>query len=506
MNHSRQQILAILLAIIMVAGAGCSALGPGWGEDGPAEDTDTDENDSSANPLVCGYASDAAHDQQAGNSTDCPADSDDGDDGDDRNGTTDGDGEDETHEVTVTLRTPGPDAEPIGGVDVQVVTHEGGEQVATGTTDENGQVTFDLQRGGYELLVDHDTTEYVAIGTFLFGVDGSGNDVQFVLSPPIEDGKEEPATTDQPQTPDNVTEREKPADAPTGAGDDDGDSDSGEQSDQTPAAGDDGGDDDSGEDRPDDAGDGDSEQDPETEQPEEPESPEPESPEPEQPDNEPEQPPEQEQPEQPEEPESPDEETHKVTVNAGEAVPVEGVEITITGENNQIEETLTTDESGAVVFNVPDGEYTITGVDQRGYEQTTTVTVDGEDTSVLLGGMAAPDPPVRTVTFEVVNAETGEPIEGASITGIGNRLPGGGEALLYAETGADGSADVEAFESSYSLDIRADGYETSYQSITVDDDMMVEISLTPDGTETTPPENETGNESGQSAVTAPAAA
>ncbi|WP_336364826.1 carboxypeptidase regulatory-like domain-containing protein [Halalkalicoccus salilacus] len=56
-----------------------------------------------------------------------------------------------THTLTVTVTDATGD--PVENASVNVVTYDGGADVADGTTDENGEVTFDLEDGSYELAV-----------------------------------------------------------------------------------------------------------------------------------------------------------------------------------------------------------------------------------------------------------------------------------------------------------------------------------------------------------------
>lgn len=56
-----------------------------------------------------------------------------------------------THTLTVTVTDATGD--PVENASVSVVTYDGGADVADGTTDENGEVMFDLEDGSYELVV-----------------------------------------------------------------------------------------------------------------------------------------------------------------------------------------------------------------------------------------------------------------------------------------------------------------------------------------------------------------
>lgn len=58
-----------------------------------------------------------------------------------------------------------------------------------------------------------------------------------------------------------------------------------------------------------------------------------------------------------------------------------------------------------------------------------------------------PEPPTHTLTVTVVDAETVEPIEGATVSGVGNVHPTGFDMLFQGTTNEDGVALIEAYES-----------------------------------------------------------
>lgn len=63
------------------------------------------------------------------------------------------DDEDDTETHTLTVVAIGPDGEPVADADVGIVTWDGGNPSADGTTDENGEATFELPDGEYEIAV-----------------------------------------------------------------------------------------------------------------------------------------------------------------------------------------------------------------------------------------------------------------------------------------------------------------------------------------------------------------
>lgn len=66
-----------------------------------------------------------------------------------------GDGGDES-ERTLTITVIDENDEPVEGANVSVVTSDGGEEAASGETDSDGTVTFDVESGEYDVIVDHD--------------------------------------------------------------------------------------------------------------------------------------------------------------------------------------------------------------------------------------------------------------------------------------------------------------------------------------------------------------
>ncbi|WP_122089920.1 carboxypeptidase regulatory-like domain-containing protein [Halalkalicoccus subterraneus] len=67
------------------------------------------------------------------------------------NGENETNGEPATHTLTVTVADATGD--PVENASVSVVTYDDGADMADGTTDENGEVVFDLEDGSYELAV-----------------------------------------------------------------------------------------------------------------------------------------------------------------------------------------------------------------------------------------------------------------------------------------------------------------------------------------------------------------
>ena len=59
-------------------------------------------------------------------------------------------------EWMLTITVVDEDNEPVEGANVTVVTSAGGEEVASGETDSDGMVTFDVESSEYDVIVNHD--------------------------------------------------------------------------------------------------------------------------------------------------------------------------------------------------------------------------------------------------------------------------------------------------------------------------------------------------------------
>ena len=126
--------------------------------DSGAEDSEGDGSSASDSESQSGSDSDQkdskeSDDSKHGDDKDGQKDSDtsdgsDGDDGGDGDNTTD---EPETSTLTVTVTDHTGD--PVTNETVHIVTYSGGANVASGTTDENGEVQFELEDGDYEVGV-----------------------------------------------------------------------------------------------------------------------------------------------------------------------------------------------------------------------------------------------------------------------------------------------------------------------------------------------------------------
>lgn len=168
--------------------------------------------------------------------------------------------------------------------------------------------------------------------------------------------------------------------------------------------------------------------------------------------------------------ETDDRETYTLTVEADAAVTV--TEATRTEQDGL---TVTKEpDNGVATFEVPEGRYDI---EADGYHDTLIpVTVDS-DMAVKLQEESG------TVNISVVDSETGEPIEGATIrSDMCNLYFTGGDASLQGESDENGVIEAEATAKPTACDARvdADGYETEYVRVFVPDSEGMTVELTPE--------------------------
>lgn len=166
-------------------------------------------------------------------------------------------------------------------------------------------------------------------------------------------------------------------------------------------------------------------------------------------------------------------ETHTLTVTAGEVYPVEGVDVTIERHADGATTTKTTDEEGQTTFNVYPGDYTVTGeYNDETYSQEVTVE---EDSRVLLDvPLEAPDE-VET-TLKVVD-QNGDPVEGVTVEAMTSIPPYGADVYIQSEpTDENGEVTVTAHAGqSSSIDRIEDADGNSYQVVSVGDGMTLEV-------------------------------
>ena len=478
-------------------------------DDSDADDGDTgtdsgDSDDSDDDDTDAGDGDDSETDQE-------PEDS----EQDDRK--TD-DTETETH--TLTVRVTGPDNEPVEDVGLDVVTYQEGDHVASETTDEDGEAKFELAERDYEILVDHDTTDLIDFGTHPVAVD---EDKEYLLRLSAEPGDgdakltcDDFATHEEAQAyyEENPEERSHLDD------DDDGEACEALKNGERPGIA---------------TGvvsvvdeDGEPVVDeevllspPGTVEPEEKVM--------------------RRTDENGEvvielgagdpsdvvmyDVEVRDQEQrlgimsdehhgvqevefvvdraaepgpgHSLTINVEDGTTGDAVEaeVTITEAGTTNSQTAMA-ENGSVTFKgIEPGDYVVSadaGEDWYVFEgvSDTEVTVDGDTEHTI---DIYPEPDRHDLRVEVTDATTGEPIEGATLSAEGDRHPGGHDILLGGETNSEGVYESEEVESSYDMNVDAEGYEATGVQFELDADKTVTVELQPEETVSNGNETEAGN-------------
>ena len=177
---------------------------------------------------------------------------------------------------------------------------------------------------------------------------------------------------------------------------------------------------------------------------------------------------------------------HSLTVNVEDAETGDAVDDEVTIRHIDTGQTFSAaTEDGSVTFeNLKRGTYAIdVDAGEEWYmplDGSDEIEVDGETERTI---SMQPEPDMHTLHMKVTDAETGEPIEGTEVAGIGAVHPRGYDMMFSVETDSDGVAVAEAWESPYTLEVRAEGYELYMEDIVVDEDMTVEVALEPAGTE-----------------------
>lgn len=85
----------------------------------------------------------------------------------------------------------------------------------------------------------------------------------------------------------------------------------------------------------------------------------------------------------------------------------------------------------------------------------------------------------NTITVTVVDEETGNPIEGATVEGVGD-LPGSAESLFEVKTNSEGVAETTTQAVPYEVFVRAEGYNQEDTTVDLSNgDTAVTVVLTP---------------------------
>ncbi|WP_341481493.1 carboxypeptidase regulatory-like domain-containing protein, partial [Salinibacter ruber] len=160
--------------------------------------------------------------------------------------------------------------------------------------------------------------------------------------------------------------------------------------------------------------------------------------------------------------------------------PIEGASVTGTrpdGGEQLFEATTSSDGTYDVTFEVADEPDEVAiQADAQGFEAADTTVSFSEQISADLGLQVATTQAIASGT--VTNEDTGDPIEGASITGT---RPDGGEQLFQATTSSDGtyeaSFEVADEPSEIEISANADGFEMASQTVTFSGDISVGFEL-----------------------------
>ncbi|MFC6904193.1 hypothetical protein [Halalkalicoccus tibetensis] len=166
---------------------------------------------------------------------------------------------------------------------------------------------------------------------------------------------------------------------------------------------------------------------------------------------------------------SEDEETHTLTVETQQDVPVT-LERFSDGATTE-----RTASDGAVEFTVLEGYYGLSADGHYDIHEEFAVHVD-EDTTITLQSTDG-----ERIEVTVVDAESGEPIQGAEISGVCDWWYTSGDAHTVGETNIDGVAQPETITpTSCDGGVSADGYEDKSVSLSVPDDDGRVIELEPE--------------------------
>lgn len=184
-------------------------------------------------------------------------------------------------------------------------------------------------------------------------------------------------------------------------------------------------------------------------------------------------------------PESP---SHTFTMNLVNAETGEPFQTPVTlTRPNGTERTHESGDDGVVRFSVGSGEYGFEiGAEgaELGMQYATTVSIEGGDVTRTYRLYPSPDDVSASIT--VVDAETGEPIPDATVSGVSPNLATPyGEALFEVDTDANGVAEgaIRDAINDYEVSVRADGYETNDESISAEELTDARIELAPENEE-----------------------
>lgn len=167
---------------------------------------------------------------------------------------------------------------------------------------------------------------------------------------------------------------------------------------------------------------------------------------------------------------SDDTETYTLTVQVQKDVPVT---ITRLSDGATTERTAS---DGTVEFEVSEDRYAVSAESHYNINEDMAYEVS-EDTSFELQSTEG-----QPIDLNVVDAETGESIEGAEISGVCDWWHSGGDDPVAGETGSDGTANVDVPHTPTSCDTNfdAEGYESTTDSVSIPEDDGMTVELAPE--------------------------
>ena len=166
--------------------------------------------------------------------------------------------------------------------------------------------------------------------------------------------------------------------------------------------------------------------------------------------------------------------THTLTINNAGTSTVEIEREAQPGGDDGELITAEPDENGVVEVDVKEGTYHVRTDDRN--DTMVGIHVD-EDTEITLQ-----DPNPDSITIEVVDADTGEGIEGAEISGVCDMWYSSGDDYITGTTGPDGITEAEPGLSPTNCDanINAEDYEEEVVQLSVPEDDGMTIELQPE--------------------------
>ena len=159
------------------------------------------------------------------------------------------------------------------------------------------------------------------------------------------------------------------------------------------------------------------------------------------------------------------------------------------GLDESEERTLSTGEDGTVTFeDLDDGYYEVYAdpvdydVNNPGVYFWKRIEIDGAD--VTTTHELPPAPRDHTLTFEVTDNSTGEPIEDAAVEVFFVYIWNGAEIGKTEQTDATGTATVDVVNTVVNYEVDAPGYKAESDHLEVNENQTVDVALDPDDPDT----------------------